>query len=90
MRTRTMPAGLKTGACCPVYGTLETWSKIGASIRTQLEWCRKEGVRRAIFSHCGSGIVNGDPEAVAAKVRLLGLDGGVDATVAHDGLSIAL
>jgi phosphoribosyl 1,2-cyclic phosphodiesterase len=175
-------AGLKTGACCPVYGTLKTWSKIGrapvaaknvikprspfelfgirfeafpvehsilapavgyritvgrravfyvpdlvrirdrsqalraidlyigdgasitrgilrkrgqrtighASIRTQLEWCRKELVGRAIFSHCGSGIVTGSPETIAAKVRLLGSDAGVDATIAHDGLIVAL
>lgn len=61
-----------------------------ASIRTQLEWCQEEGVRRAIFSHCGSEIVTGDSEAVAAKVRLLGSETGVKATVAHDGLSIVL
>jgi hypothetical protein len=61
-----------------------------ASIHTPLEWCRKELVGRAIFSHCGSSIVNDDPEAVAAKVRLLGSDAGVDATIAHDGLIVAL
>lgn len=61
-----------------------------ASIRTQLDWCRTEGVRRAIFSHCGSQIVSGDPEAVAAKVRLLGLEAGVEAAIARDGLSISV
>lgn len=61
-----------------------------ASIRTQLQWCGKEGVHRAIFSHCGSEIVTGQPEAVAAKVRTLGLSAGVDAAVAHDGLKIVL
>jgi uncharacterized circularly permuted ATP-grasp superfamily protein len=28
-----------------------------ASIRSQLEWCAEESMRRAIFSHCGSEIV---------------------------------
>jgi hypothetical protein len=61
-----------------------------ASIRTQLEWCRKERVRHAIFSHCGSGIVTRSPETVATEVGRLGLDMGVEAIIAHDGLSIAL
>ena len=60
------------------------------SIRTQIAWCREEGVRRAIFSHCGSEIVTSDREMIAAKVRLLGLDAGVNASIAHDGLSITL
>ncbi len=61
-----------------------------ASIRTQIKWCREEGVRRAIFSHCGSEIVMSDAEEAAEKVRLLGSDFGVDASIAHDGLSITL
>ena len=60
------------------------------SIRTQIAWCREEGVRRAIFSHCGSEIVTGDPEAVAARVRLLGLDAGVNVCIAHDRQTITL
>lgn len=35
------------------------------SIRTQIEWCREERIRRAIFSHCGSEIVKGEQKAVA-------------------------
>ena len=33
-----------------------------APIRTQLEWCAREGVRRGVFTHCGSGIVAGGRE----------------------------
>jgi len=61
-----------------------------ASIRTQLEWCREEGVRRAIFSHCGSEIVTGNQRIVADKVRVLGKQAGVDARIAHDGLRVTL
>lgn len=61
-----------------------------ASIRTQLEWCREEGVRRAIFSHCGSEIVAGNEEAVTAKVRALGNEARVEAEIAYDGLRITL
>ena len=61
-----------------------------ASMRTQLEWCRDEGVGRAIFSHCGSEIVAGDEEAVAAKVRALGNESRVAAKIAYDGLRITL
>ena len=59
-----------------------------ASIRTQLEWCRDEGIRRAIFSHCGSEVVAGDEEVVTAKVRALGNESGVQAKIAYDGLRV--
>ena len=61
-----------------------------ASIRTQLEWCREEGVCRAIFSHCGSEIVTGNQRIVTDKVRVLGKQAGVDARIAHDGLRVTL
>ena len=35
-------------------------------VRTQLTWCQKEGVPRAIITHCGSEIVNGDEREIAA------------------------
>ncbi len=60
------------------------------TIRAQLGWCRQEGVRRAIFTHCGSDIVRADGRRIAAKVRRMGRDQGVDARIAHDGLSLAL
>ena len=36
-------------------------------VRTQLTWCRKEGVPRAIITHCGSEIVTGDERNIAAR-----------------------
>jgi hypothetical protein len=58
-----------------------------ASIRTQLDWCAEHGVRRAVFTHCGSQIVRSHEAAVQA-VRALGEERGVGATVAHDGLEL--
>lgn len=60
------------------------------TIRAQLGWCREEGVTRAIFTHCGSEIVNGDGRRTAARIRRLGSERGVDARIAHDGLSLTL
>ena len=36
-------------------------------VRTQLTWCQKEGVPRAIITHCGSEIVTGDERGIPAK-----------------------
>jgi phosphoribosyl 1,2-cyclic phosphodiesterase len=60
-----------------------------ASIREQLDWCAAEGVRRAIFSHCGSQIVK-DEEAAAVRVAALGAERGVEAAIAYDGLELEL
>jgi hypothetical protein len=38
-------------------------------VRTQLTWCQKEGVPKAIITHCGSEIVTGDEREIAAKLR---------------------
>ncbi len=59
-------------------------------IRTQLTWCQKEGVPRAIITHCGSEIVEGDERVVNAKIRELTLERGVEAEVAHDGMEVVL
>jgi len=61
-----------------------------APIIAQLGWCAAEGVARAIFTHCGSGIVKGDARRIEARIRELGREHGVDASVARDGLTIAL
>jgi phosphoribosyl 1,2-cyclic phosphodiesterase len=61
-----------------------------ASIRTQLDWCSAAGVRRAVFTHCGSQIVRGDARTVARRVAELGRERGVEAAVAHDGLELGL
>jgi phosphoribosyl 1,2-cyclic phosphodiesterase len=59
-----------------------------ASIRTQLAWCAREGVPRALFSHCGSQTVRGPEDVVRRRVRAMGSERGVDADIAHDGLEI--
>lgn len=56
-----------------------------ASISAQLNWCAKAHVRRAIFTHCGSQIVRGDPRTSSATVRKLGRERGIDARLARDG-----
>jgi phosphoribosyl 1,2-cyclic phosphodiesterase len=61
-----------------------------APISAQLGWCEAEGVTRAMFTHCGSGIVKGDTRRIAARVRALGQEHGVDARLAYDGLTLAL
>jgi phosphoribosyl 1,2-cyclic phosphodiesterase len=59
-------------------------------IRTQLGWCKAEGVKQAIFTHCGSEIVAADGQRIAARVRRLGRERGVLAGLAHDGARYAL
>ena len=61
-----------------------------APITDQLDWCQKAGVPRAIFTHCGSQIVRSDPRQVEGIVERLGLDRGVSAGIAHDGLTLAV
>lgn len=61
-----------------------------AAVRTQLGWCAKEGVPRAIITHCGTQIVTADARVVAARVRAMGEDRGVRAEVARDGLRVRL
>ncbi len=61
-----------------------------SAIRTQLEWCERERVPKAIFTHCGSQIVRGDRRAIDVAVRDLGLERNVQALVAIDGLEMVL
>ena len=61
-----------------------------APITAQLDWCETAGVRRAIFTHCGSGIVRGETRRLNASVRRLGCEHGVDARLACDGDRLSL
>lgn len=60
------------------------------TIRAQLGWCAAAGVRRAIFTHCGSGIVAADGRRTGARLRQLAREQGVSARIAYDGLRITL
>lgn len=61
-----------------------------ASIRDQLGWCARNRVPRAVFTHCGSAIVRSDPRAVESQVERMGRAVGVDARLAHDGMSVTV
>jgi ribonuclease BN (tRNA processing enzyme) len=60
------------------------------TVRAQIGWCGKAGVRRAIFTHCGSEIIDGDERRLGAKLRAMGRERGVDARFAYDGLELTL
>ncbi|NIR44259.1 MAG: MBL fold metallo-hydrolase [Gemmatimonadetes bacterium] len=61
-----------------------------APVRTQLSWCGKEGVPRAIITHCGSQIVEGDERRLGARLREMAEERGVEAEIAHDGQEVVL
>ena len=57
---------------------------------TQLGWCEKEGVPRAIITHCGSQIVEGDERTLGATLREWAEERGIEAEFAHDGMEVVL
>ena len=61
-----------------------------APIRTQLTWCQKEGVPRAIFTHCGTELVAGDEPSLVARIEEMARERGIRTEVAHDGMEVVL
>lgn len=62
-----------------------------APIQTQLTWCQKLGVPRAIFTHLGSQIVKGDERTLGAQIRDLAEERELDQVqIAHDGMEVVL
>src|SRR5260370_6485278 len=61
-----------------------------AAASVQIGWCAKEGVPRAIITHCGSEIVTGDERNLAARFRAMGAERGVETRIAHDGMELVL
>ena len=59
-------------------------------VRTQLTWCQKEGVPRAIITHCGSEIVTGDQREISAKIDAMAAGRCVDVRIAYDGMKLQL
>jgi len=59
-------------------------------VRTQLTWCEKEGVPRAIITHCGSEIVTGNEREIAAKIRAMAAERRVDVRIAYDGMKVIM
>jgi len=56
----------------------------------QIGWCAKEGAPRDIITHCGSEIFTGDERNLAARLRAMGPERGVEARIAHDGMELVL
>lgn len=61
-----------------------------ASMRTQLSWCGQYHVPWAIFTNCGSEIIENDGRMTARRLRELGREHNMRATFAHDGLRMAV
>ena len=59
-------------------------------VRTQLTWCRKEGVPRMIVTHCGSQIVEGEGQGIYDKITDYARERDVEVDVAYDGMSLIL
>lgn len=58
-------------------------------IQTQLTWCQKTGVSKAIFTHLGSKIVDGDEEEIMEQIMVMAHERDLDdVTIAHDGMEI--
>src|SRR5207302_11300373 len=61
-----------------------------ATVRTQLGWCAKESIPRAIITHCGSEIVSGDERKLASELRAMASERGIEAQIAHDRMELVL
>jgi phosphoribosyl 1,2-cyclic phosphodiesterase len=59
-------------------------------VRTQLTWCQKEGVPRAIITHCGSEIVTGDEGEISAKIHAMAAERGIEVQIAYDGMKVRI
>jgi phosphoribosyl 1,2-cyclic phosphodiesterase len=59
-------------------------------VRTQLVWCKKEGVPKAIITHCGSEIVIGNERELSERLRVMAAERGVEACIAYDGMKLEL
>jgi phosphoribosyl 1,2-cyclic phosphodiesterase len=59
-------------------------------VRTQLTWCEKESVPRAIITHCGSEIVTGQNRKILAIVRAMAAERGIEVRIAYDGMKVML
>jgi ribonuclease BN (tRNA processing enzyme) len=60
------------------------------TVRTQLTWCSKAGVPRAVITHCGSEIVRAPHARMAARIQELASERGVAAVLAYDGMTLQL
>lgn len=61
-----------------------------ASIVQQLEWCAAAEIPQAIFTHCGSVLVNDSTGEVAAGICETGRKMGVETRIAYDGMQVEI
>jgi len=52
--------------------------------------CQKEGVPRAIITHCGSEIVTSDEYDIAAKICAMATERGIEVWIAYDGIKVRM
>jgi phosphoribosyl 1,2-cyclic phosphodiesterase len=57
-------------------------------VSAQLSWCKKEGVKKIIITHCGTEIVSQDHAIIEQQFKALGKEFGVHVRCAYDGLQI--
>ena len=60
------------------------------TIKEQLTWCKKAGIPRAIFTHCGSHIVKDTTNTVEKNIIHYGLEQGIETNIAYDGMKITI
>jgi len=59
-------------------------------VRTQLTWCQKEEVPRAIITHCGREIVTGNERKISEFISSMGRERGVDTRLAYDKMKVTV
>lgn len=59
-------------------------------VRTQLTWCQKEGVPRAIITHCGREIVTGNERKISEFISSMGRERSVDTRLAYDKMKVTV
>lgn len=59
------------------------------TVRAQLQWCERNGVPQAYFTHCGKQIVTMDGRERRRKIAALA-PAAVETRIAYDGLRISL
>ncbi len=60
-----------------------------ASVQRQVAWCATAGIHRAIFTHCGTGIV-ANPENSERVIAGFGRAYNVRTSIAYDGLEMRI
>ncbi|WP_200763788.1 MBL fold metallo-hydrolase [Nitrosophilus alvini] len=60
------------------------------TVSAQIGWCAKNGVKKAIFTHCGTEIVSMDHNDAEEIVKDMGKKRGVEAKIAYDSMLVTI